>query len=1496
MIIELYVKAPNYETNVTNSISLTTDLDPYVRDANVTTKVIGKSAKLIYTKAETDKSLVSVGDDFIYTLKVKNDGVAPDSDINATNVKIVFNLDQNVGYKSVSTIDWNCSFSSPSLTCELPVLELGKESTDINVTVTALAEKQAISIAYLTADQMPTAEEELISIDVIDVVNLDMSLDLSDSLDTVEADSIYYYNLVVKNLDAVKTVRELKIDINTTSTDDYSLVSYSDTANWDCSKNAKSLSCQLKHDLLADTNETLQLEVKAPNSMTHVDVNATLYSIYVNDTDLSNNSANESTNIKVTDLTVNNAREFTKVPLQGMVDMNIFGDLITLGNQSICEKNGAGNCQEPSYEVNDWVTQEYVNLDPAYAGAYKTATKARLEIDASDEIVWAGLYWMGRIDKGIAGYQTKMSNAHKVYLRADSNSSGYIEVQAARSADAIDNNGTTITVDKFNYINSSSYFDYQGMADVTSYVKANRGGDYWVADIQSSEGDNISAGWNMVVIVRDTQVVPTRELKNITIFDGFQGVWKSPDFMTDSYPDEVNQTVSGFLTPTTGPIKSSLIFFGFEGDRTLSDFVKVSDSTGFMYSLSNAKNPADDAVNGTITKDGVTVANRAPNLDNTSGIDVDEFYLGDINNTMGTGIIDNGQTSADISIGSLGMVSNSGGGDRFFLGMFGFSTNLNDPVCYIQKLKNKDFTADLGTTAQLGDTIGIEVEFHNKEIQTLTNMHSYSQIDKIFREDNSTFELKNIGEASYTPQSSLFSFGTINVGDDNLTEVTTAIGSGATSSVGGDIQTGESVFIRFNAILDDISDDNLTNNVYSVSYDPNPNKKIQVSRCSGSDQKLQILKNSTNGFEITHQGGLSDDDLNDGLKNGAAGVLSNENHLFTQIVNQDFNIDIVALDDQNGTKLRSGSNKYKGVLKVEVVKYDQNIISSFANPCREFVTIDDPVYLPINDNTRGSATLNVPNASKHAAIRVRYLVDRYGKHAKWATATNNMGELQNIVNNNSYSDDRCKDVCIDVPDETACRQCLYKDRDNGGFSRSSCSTDVFAIRPSTIDLDINSTTLVGGKGYDLIFDANASGYEQNISQGSNGSLEYNLTNPGGCSSVLSGSLLGGGQTVEFIAGEANLSNFKYDNIGDINVTITDNDWTEYDQNITDAYMSDCIIGSSSITPDSNHKVGCNIEGKKEFSFAPARFKSDFVTLSDFSNGFTYISNDSSMGAPFIFTISALLDDNTTATNFTANCYASDVNYTVSLNGSSLTNAGVPRFFDLSNSITSDSLSGEFNTTEGNFTNGTVTVGVGLNAQRDINIPKEPFMINSQDLDVSVESQTYATTGNGLFSVVDTNATFYYGRLHVPDIETALTDINATFYYEIYCKNCDRSIFNLADGSESVDSINWAICNASHTTALQGTYSGLQSENGMTFANTTFSGSTISLGTNSAPHSDKISFVPSPWLIFNKFNSSAQKESFNINVVSTAKSWSGKGEIGMTIDGNLSKRSTKKLEW
>jgi uncharacterized repeat protein (TIGR01451 family) len=1494
-IIELYVTAPDHEMNVTNSITMSSSLDTHQRNATTVTYVKNKVAKLIYSKATTDKSIIKEGDSFTYLLNIRNDGKEPESDVNATNVKVVLNLDENITYESHSAPDWNCSISSHTLTCILPYLETGKESPDINVTVNAPVHKQVISRAHLTADQLPKAEEKVISmsVDVREVVSLDMSLELLDGLDVVEADSVYYYNFIVKNHDETKIAQDVIVDINTTSLDDFSLESYEDSDDWDCLKSGKLLRCQLKDDLLANSEKILKLEVTAPDKTTKVEISATLYSEYVNDTNINNNTIYEDTNIVATDYDKSSPRDFMKVPLQGKVDLNIFGDLLTIGNQSICEKSDSFGgmfppisvsvCKEPTTVYNDGTYQNYVNLESGeYKTLYKNATNAKLDIDDSDEIVWAGLYWMGRLDKERdSDYDDKIKEADKVYLRADSNSSGYIEVKAQRAAKAINNSGESIIVDKFNFIIGDRYFDYQGMADVTSYVKANRGGVYWVADVQASEGKNVSAGWNLVVIVQDMKENPTKDLKNITIFDGFQGVWKNsinPD--ANNYPDNINQTVKGFLTPQVGEVKSSLIFFGFEGDEEISDFIKVGDSSGVLHDLTNSLNPTNDVVNSTVSRNGNYVTTRSPNLKNTSGIDVDEFDLGD----SGLKIIQNAQTDANISIGS--------GGDRFFLGMFGFSTNLYDPVCYMQTFYDVDFKEKLkdNTELRLGDRIGIEVEFHNKEIQTLENISAYAQIDKNFAigsEEKSSFKLINVGESKPGGHNEFFEFSNIQKGDDNITEAKTPIGTGASKGVGGELGSDESVYIRYNAVIDELNDDNLTHNIYLASYEPNPDKKVQVPRCKGEDQKLRFIQNTTQGFEVTHEHGIRDDYV-DGTIEGDITKINNEQHLFTQVQDKNFTVDIVALDDH----IENRVTEYKGVVRVELT--DMTNFDGTLDGCNLLSTIGTQKYETFNDIDIKSVSYSYSNAHKEVGFRVRYLVDKYKRHI-WVngryTDKLDINGIKDVVSKNLYGDNRCNSECT-VSDE-ACYSCVYKHVKNGGFALFSCSSDRFAIKPKSVSLDINSTTLVGGRDYTLYFDANATGYDDHNVSSSNGELEYNLTNHSSCHD-LNGSLLTGSQKIEFKNGEANLTDFKYDNIGQIDLIYIDSSWTRGDQNLTDPNMSDCIIGSSSNTHDSNGKVGCNVSGGGLFTFSPARFINKLISFSDFSNNFTYLSNERNVTAPMKFTIEAVLDDNSTATNFTTSCYASDVNYTINLNGVS-----DPLYFDLNNSVMdNNSSTGEFTTTEGNFTDGVATIEVGLNARRELNQPVNPFIVNSKDINISVDDNgTYDIHGVDFSTSVDTNATFYYGRLHVPDIETTLEDIDTTFYYEVYCKGCNRSIFTLTNGSESVDSINWVIANGSHTSPAQGSYSSLESKNGMTFASTTFRGTRILLGaTNSAPHSDKITFRPSPWLLFNKFQNSTQRDSFNINVVSTSTNWSGKGEMGTRVDSNLSQRSTKKLEW
>ncbi len=1489
-VIDLYVVAPMYDTEVNNSVTMTSDLDPYTRESNASTKVRGKSANLIFTKAYSDKDPAKTDENITYTLRVKNDGSSPDSDINATNIKVVFTLDPDMKFEGIQTLDWNCS-GDKNITCILPYLELGVESPDINVSVSSPIAKDTTSVANLSADQLVSAIENSIDVSIKEVVDVDLSIDISDSVDPVEGGSDYSYRVKITNPHATKAIEGIELEINAINLSDYNVLDYGDKSDWSCSPSDDSLYCSMNHSLSASSVIYLDIDVNAPNSTLLITVNASVDSEYINDPNMSNNSDTESTNILYHDLSGNNIRNFTKVPIQGMEDTNIYGDMITIGNQSICEKDSLISCQEPSYLVNDFVYQEYINLDIAYGSKYKNSTKAKLNINPEDEIIWAGLYWMGRVDKTISGYEQKMKDANKIYIRHENDSSGYSKFFAQRDGDAIDNNGTTIKVDKFNFINSSDYFDYQGMADVTQYLKAHRDGYYWVADVQSSEGENLSGGWNLVVIVKDTKDIPTRDLKNITIFDGFLGVWKSPPEITESYPDEVNQTISGFLTPAFGEISSKMIFFGFEGDKTLQDYIKISDKSNVMYSLTNSKNDVDDVVNGTISQNGVIVTDRLPNLVNTSGIDIDSFDIGD----SGANIIQNSQTSTNIVIGS--------NGDRFFLGMFGFSTSLRDPVCYVQTYKSADFSTNLGSEIYLGDEMGIEVEFRNIETQTLENFHAVAYVDTTLKEDNSSFELKNLDssgllEGDYSSQDTLITFGQIDVGDQNQSEVIISAGQGATSSSGGLLKKAQSIFFRYKAVVDEIYDNNDTNQtryMYKAIYAPS-DKKVMVSSCGVDSDFPVVKKNTTNGFEITHESGLSDG-INDNFINADITKPSNENHLFTQIVDTNFSVDIVALELNivDKDKVRDLSKPYKGLLKLELV--DKN--SSYSE-CSLYPSLQNQ-YVSMN-GIRSTAITSYHEAKREVGFRVAYLVDKYGKYFTWNSSANTLINLQDAYTKLD-KDKVCKVGCEISVDKNLCKKCLFKTIENGGFSRLSCSSDSFSIRPKEMKMDINSTNLIGSSNYQIDFNASVVGYNQNINS-SNGSLDYQLIIPAGCTlGNDSGNLLT--STISFIDGEANMTNFKYDNVGDINISFKDHDWTILDQNSSSSMMSDCIIGSDS-NIEVGGKVGCNITGEKLFSFKPARFKNSVNFYNYGGSGFVYLSNDKNMSALLKLKIEALLFNGSVATNYTKNCFSNNITYKFDLINSmplDWTHSDAKneiKFYDDGNSSIDIGVinDGEFQTNAQFFDSGIAQdLKIFVNFSRDSTQAINPFIVKKSDFNITNMLDTNLTSGNDFDrSGVDDSVIFYYGRLHVSDIETSENSCNVPMYYEIYCKDCNKSRYSLANGLESIDSIYWYINNISHSLELQGNYKNAISTNGIIISNETLKSMKLSLGSLTAPHHDKIKLEPSSWLIYDKFKLLQKYSSFGVSFTSSSNTWGGKGKLGLTVDTNISKQHINRMDW
>ncbi len=1489
--ILLDVKAPGYEANITNSVTMQASISSHEYNATAKTFVEERDPHLIFTEAKVLQDPVKMNDLYTYRFSVKNLADTRQSDINATDLNLTIVLDANETYQETRANGWNCS-GTGTVICTLDYLAQGETSPALEIDVISPTYGERITKASVQAKESSSETNTTVSTYVKEIVSADLVLAVSDDPDPIESESIYTYDFTITNTHPTKAVEALEIDINTTSDENFDMQDYEDSDVWSCTQTGDYVHCKLDGSIAPNSDMHLLINAESPAIATDVNITATLYSEYLDELNPSDNTVHESTKILKTDLTEDHIRDFTRVPIQGEQDTNIYGDIISIGNQVVCEQNSDGNCIEPTYKVNDLIEQENINLDNVHAYIYNNATSARLNLQPGDQVIWAGLYWMGRIDKTQSGATQKMKDAATVYLRHESETL-YERVTSERGAEAIDNDGNIITgVDKFNYINDDTYFDYQGMADVTSYVKAHKGGDYWVADVQVSEGDNISAGWNLVVIVMDTAEIPTRDLRNITVFDGFQGVWKSPPGYTDKYPDEVSQTVSGFITPAYGAIDSKLYMFAFEGDATLDDYIKLTDKEGNTHFLTDTANPSDDVVNGTVAENGSINLSRAPALHNTSGIDIDTFYVGDDLN--GSAIIQNDQRSTTITIGSGDGVS-SDGGDRFFLGMFAFSTNLHQPLCYLQSYMTADYSAELSDEVMMGETIGIQVEIRNKETQDVVNMHVYTQINPILSEDNSSYEIRNIDssgnlDSAYHSADDLFDTAKIPLSEDeNQTEITLRAGAGADNDKGGTLYGEKHIHFRYRARIENMNDQNQSVTVYKVSYEPT-NKKIMLPPCEEQKNFPVIKINQTNGFNVLRKNALTDNVI-DGFTNGDTSQPNNEKHLFTQVTGTPFEVDVVALDDTNPSYLHT--DPYKGVLELELVEYNASkSCDTYTSLKKEDVTFDDTLIQ--------SKVFDFDHAQKTALFRVRYLVDKYGNMLEWDNNILTLSNLSSILQSSGRSG-ICENECLGASaNADVCKACLFKRIDEGGLARLSCSSDTFVIRPKTVYLDINTTDthLIGARNYDLELDANTTTYDPSIDN-AGGSLTATLQVPAGCAvSASTTNLLT--TSLDFVAGKAVLDNFNYPNVGRVNVSYTDHIWTYYDQNTTDLNMSDCIIGSSSNTPDSSGRVGCNIAGSKLFRFVPKTFQSN-ASFTAPTGGYVYFSNDLTMSGKLNLSFTAQLDDGNTATNYSAGCFANDLNLTINVlndpedwNGRGDVNTSV--HFGGDGNKTVVQTANMFKVPQAVFSNGvSVSVPVSINYARLRTVPQDPVTVHKNDFNTSVVD-TDGVTGGDFNKATDQTIPYYYARVYATSIHTDEDTYDVPLYYEAYCKDGNISKYFPTGTKESLDSIHWYNINTIHTSATQGQVLNAVSKNGVHIDAISLYTLTISLAGIQPPHLDTILMTPDSWLQYNNYSETRTTSRFNVKFFPKIDKWGGQGNVGNTVDLNISTHTGQQIEW
>ncbi|WP_417236304.1 Ig-like domain-containing protein, partial [Bizionia paragorgiae] len=301
----------------------------------------------------------------------------------------------------------------------------------------------------------------------------------------------------------------------------------------------------------------------------------------------------------------------------GKTIYNLRGDFTMIGNSNLT-LSSYGDLKNNSNN-----TMKYVDID----GDNSTVNSSSATLSLSDEnganpdcsnIVYAGLYWTGRnsnsfsnLDRrtvkfkapGQSGYQTLIASSSDIMYPGDNNMfAGYIEV--------------------------------------TSQVKAGGIGDYYVADIATTQGNGGStgyySGWGMVVVYENSKM----NWRDITVFDGYAYV--QGNTVTNHTID-----VSGFKSVQNGDVSIKLGMMAGEGDVSISgDYFQIWDTTNTNWvSLSHSGNSTSNFFNSSIYTGGNS---RNPNLLNNTGLDISMFEVPNPNNS----IIGNNQTSTKFKYGS----------------------------------------------------------------------------------------------------------------------------------------------------------------------------------------------------------------------------------------------------------------------------------------------------------------------------------------------------------------------------------------------------------------------------------------------------------------------------------------------------------------------------------------------------------------------------------------------------------------------------------------------------------------------------------------------------------------------------------------------------------------------------------------------------------------------------------------------------------------------------
>ena len=398
--------------------------------------------------------------------------------------------------------------------------------------------------------------------------------------------------------------------------------------------------------------------------------------------------------------------------------------------------------------------------------------------------------------------------------------------------------------------------------------------------------------------------------------------------------------------------------------------------------------------------------------------------------------------------------------------------------------------------------------------------------------------------------------------------------------------------------------------------------------------------------------------------------------------------------------------------------------------------------------------------------------------------------------------------------------------------------------------------------------------------------------------------------------------------------------TQLNNSIT---LNGCDISSSHVNSNANI-----IYNDYNVTFHPYKFDMSGITPSVGPNNnvltpasFVYMANmsqDQDMSFHLNGKIKAVGYNDSNLSNFVNNCYAVPIDLNLSKSDTTLLdvngNAIVyqSRFHNLNlNGVTvtandidtneSNPLASILVQTPQNYfikdMNGTINTIHNLNYGRTVNNAANPISVTFNSYDVNCTNPATdcsfnadlinnKTTQSSLN--IDKNITHYYGRnnsqrqVFSTPVGTTASPANDFIYYEVFCDGagCYKTLLQNGVDSNISDDPRWFI-NENHTSAY-GT-AGNINQKGAGYVTATDSTGNHQDSTDiiydnprGYPYKATMETNSSNWLIYNKYNSVATSNTFEVEFVNATSSWAGKDEANSTTQSSGASKTNRRTMW